>query len=70
LDLGAAAAVPAGDKVVVWIEDCAADTRKAAARTLAEKLHLHVSGFDVRDIDALPLLPSGKIDYRSLEGRA
>jgi acyl-CoA synthetase (AMP-forming)/AMP-acid ligase II len=70
LDLGAAAAVPAGDKVVVWIEDCAADTRKAAARTLAEKLHLHVSGFDVRDIDALPLLPSGKVDYRSLEGRA
>lgn len=70
LDLGAAAAVPAGDKVIVWVEDCAADTRKAAARTLAEKLHLHVSGFDVRDIDALPLLPSGKIDYRSLEGRA
>jgi len=70
LDLGAAAAVPAGDKVVVWVEDCAADTRKAAARVLAEKLHLHVSGFDVRDVDALPLLPSGKIDYRSLEGRA
>ena len=70
LDLGAAAAVPAGDKVVVWVEDSAADTRKAAARTLAEKLHLHVSGFDVREIDALPLLPSGKIDYRSLEGRA
>jgi acyl-CoA synthetase (AMP-forming)/AMP-acid ligase II len=70
LDLGAAAAVPAGDKVVVWVEDCAADTRKAAARTLAEKLHLHVSGFDVRDIDALPLLASGKVDYRSLEGRA
>ncbi|GLY48080.1 AMP-binding protein [Lentzea sp. NBRC 102530] len=70
LDIGAAAAVPAGDKVVVWAENCAADTRKAAAKALSEKLHMHVSGFDVRDIDALPLLPSGKIDYRSLEGRA
>jgi acyl-CoA synthetase (AMP-forming)/AMP-acid ligase II len=70
LDIGAAAAVPAGDKVVVWAENCAADTRKAAAKALSEKLHMHVSGFDVRDIDALPLLASGKIDYRSLEGRA
>ncbi|MGW6930294.1 AMP-binding protein [Lentzea sp. NPDC054927] len=70
LDIGAAAAMPAGDKVVIWLENCAADTRKAAAKALAEKLHLHVTGFDVRDIDALPLLPSGKIDYRSLEGRA
>lgn len=70
LDIGAAAAVPAGDKVVVWAENCAADTRRAAAKALSEKLHMHVSGFDVRDIDALPLLPSGKIDYRSLEGRA
>lgn len=70
LDIGAVAAMPAGDKVVIWLENCAADTRKAAAKALAEKLHLHVTGFDVRDIDALPLLPSGKIDYRSLEGRA
>lgn len=70
LDIGAAAAMPAGDKVVIWLENCAADTRKAAAKALAEKLHLHVTGFDVRDIDALPLLPSGKIDYRSLEERA
>ncbi|WP_394614602.1 AMP-binding protein [Lentzea sp. JNUCC 0626] len=70
LDIGAAAAVPAGDKVVIWAENCAADTRKAAAKALSEKLHMHVSGFDVRDIDALPLLASGKIDYRSLEGRA
>ena len=62
--------IAAGDKVVVWVENCAADTRKAAAKALSEKLHMHVSGFDVRDIDALPLLASGKIDYRSLEGRA
>ncbi len=70
LDVGAAAAVPAGDKVVLWLEDAAADLRKAVAKALSEKLHLHVTGFDVRDIDALPLLPSGKVDYRALEGRA
>ncbi|MEU5690959.1 AMP-binding protein [Actinosynnema sp. NPDC020468] len=70
LDLGAAAAVPAGDKVVVWVENSSTETRKAAAKALGERLHLHVSGFDVREIDALPLLPSGKVDYRSLEGRA
>jgi acyl-CoA synthetase (AMP-forming)/AMP-acid ligase II len=62
--------VPSGDKVVVWLENRGADTRKAVARELAERLHMHVSGFDVREIDALPLLASGKVDYRSLEGRA
>jgi acyl-CoA synthetase (AMP-forming)/AMP-acid ligase II len=68
---GAVAAVPAGDKVVLWLEQGeAADVRKAVAKALAEKLRLHVSGFDVRAIDSLPLLASGKVDYRSLEGRA
>ncbi|CRK60887.1 Long-chain-fatty-acid--CoA ligase [Alloactinosynnema sp. L-07] len=64
---GTVAAVAAGDKVVVFIEGADRDTAKAAAKTLAERLHLHVTGFDVRSVDALPLLPSGKIDYRSLE---
>lgn len=64
---GSVAAVPAGDKVVVFLEGADRDTAKAAARTLSERLHLHVTGFDVRSVEALPLLPSGKIDYRSLE---
>jgi len=34
---------------------------------LAERLRLHPTGFDVRPVERLPLLPSGKIDYRSLE---
>ncbi|WP_436493138.1 AMP-binding protein [Actinokineospora sp. HUAS TT18] len=63
---GAVAAVAAGDKVVVFLEGHDRD-RRAAAKALAERLHLHVTGFDVRSVDALPLLPSGKIDYRSLE---
>nr|WP_157527854.1 AMP-binding protein [Kibdelosporangium sp. MJ126-NF4] len=66
---GPAAAVPAGDKVVVWLQDADAEACKAAAKTLAERLHLHVTGFDVRQTDDFPLLPSGKIDYRSLEAR-
>jgi acyl-CoA synthetase (AMP-forming)/AMP-acid ligase II len=67
---GAAAAVAAGDKVAIWIEGAPADACKAAAKALSERLHLHVTGFDVRGIDSFPLLPSGKIDYRSLEARA
>ncbi|SDK64940.1 Acyl-CoA synthetase (AMP-forming)/AMP-acid ligase II [Lentzea albidocapillata subsp. violacea] len=67
---GAAAAVPAGDKVVIWLDGADKDTCKAAAKLLAETLHLHVTGFDVRGSDGFPLLPSGKIDYRSLEARA
>ncbi|CAM3682575.1 AMP-binding protein [Kibdelosporangium persicum] len=66
---GPAAAVPAGDKVVVWLQDADAEACKAAARTLSERLHLHVTGFDVRQAGDFPLLPSGKIDYRSLEAR-
>jgi acyl-CoA synthetase (AMP-forming)/AMP-acid ligase II len=64
-----AAAVPAGDKVVLFAEGADKDICKDASRALAERLHLHASGFDVRPIDTVPLLASGKIDYRSLEGR-
>ncbi|MBB5958853.1 acyl-CoA synthetase (AMP-forming)/AMP-acid ligase II [Saccharothrix tamanrassetensis] len=67
--LGAAAAVPAGDKVVVWLDQASRDGCRAAAKVLAEALHLHVTGFDVRPVDGFPLLPSGKIDYRSLEAQ-
>jgi acyl-CoA synthetase (AMP-forming)/AMP-acid ligase II len=66
-DFGPAAVVPAGDKVVVWLEGADSDACRAAARTLAERLHLNATGFAVRPIGTLPLLPSGKIDYRSLE---
>ncbi|MEV7093159.1 AMP-binding protein [Amycolatopsis sp. NPDC051045] len=63
------AAVAAGDKVVLFAEGADKDICKDASRALAERLHLHASGFDVRPIDTVPLLASGKIDYRSLEGR-
>ncbi|MFF0144679.1 acyl-CoA synthetase (AMP-forming)/AMP-acid ligase II [Amycolatopsis sulphurea] len=67
------AAVSAGDKVVLFAELPEGAGAKAickdAARALSERLHLHTSGFDVRPLDTVPLLASGKIDYRSLEGR-
>ncbi|QWF80216.1 AMP-binding protein [Amycolatopsis sp. CA-230715] len=63
------AAVPGGDKVVLFAEGVEKDVCKAASRALSERLHLHTSGFDVRPIDTVPLLASGKIDYRTLEGR-
>jgi len=61
------AAVPAGDKVVLFAEGADSLICKDAARALSERLHLHTSGFDVRPIDTVPLLGSGKIDYRRLE---
>jgi len=63
------AAVAAGDKVVLFAEQVGKDVCKAASRALSERLHLHTSGFDVRPIDTVPLLASGKIDYRTLEGQ-
>lgn len=67
--LGAAAAVAAGDKVVVWLDGADKDTCKQAAKLLSETLHMHVTGFDVRPADGFPQLASGKIDYRSLEAQ-
>jgi acyl-coenzyme A synthetase/AMP-(fatty) acid ligase len=61
------AAVAADDRVAVYVEGADAATRAAAARTLAERLRVHVSGFEVHGIDSLPLLASGKVDYRALE---
>ena len=65
---GPVAAVPAGDKVVLW---CAGDPdaphRAELAKMLAERLKLHRSGFDVRALPRLPLLSNGKVDYPGLE---
>jgi acyl-CoA synthetase (AMP-forming)/AMP-acid ligase II len=62
------AAIAAGDKVVLFAEGVDQEICKAASRALSERLHLHTSGFDVRPIDTVPLLASGKVDYRSLQG--
>jgi acyl-CoA synthetase (AMP-forming)/AMP-acid ligase II len=67
---GALAAVSGGDRVVVFAERADEESRQKIASELAHRLNLHRSGFDVRSIDALPLLGNGKVDYRSLEGSA
>jgi acyl-CoA synthetase (AMP-forming)/AMP-acid ligase II len=69
LGIDIVAAVPADDKVVLFVEGIAKDVCKDASRALSERLHLHSSGFDVRPIDAVPLLASGKIDYQALAER-
>ncbi|MTD56334.1 AMP-binding protein [Amycolatopsis pithecellobii] len=66
LGIDIVAAIPAGDKVVLFAEGIAKDVSKQASRALGELLHLHASGFDVRPIDVVPLLASGKIDYQAL----
>jgi acyl-CoA synthetase (AMP-forming)/AMP-acid ligase II len=63
----AVAAVSGEDKVVVFCEGASAEQQRELAVLLADRLKLHSTGFDVRGIDVLPLLGSGKIDYRSLE---
>ncbi len=64
---GPVAAVSGEDKIVVWAEGVDEPARRGIATELAERLNLHWSGFDVRSIDSLPLLASGKVDYRALE---
>jgi hypothetical protein len=64
---GPVAAISGDEKVIVWLENIDETDRALRAAELAERLKLHYSGFDVRSIDALPLLPNGKVDYKTLE---
>ncbi|GAB3575767.1 AMP-binding protein [Amycolatopsis endophytica] len=66
LGIDIVAAVAGDDKVVLFAEGVPAETCRAASRALSDRLHLHASGFDVRSIDTIPLLASGKIDYQAL----
>lgn len=69
LGIDIVAAVAGDDKVVLFAEGIGKDVCKEASRALADRLHLHASGFDVRPIDVVPLLASGKIDYQALAER-
>ncbi len=64
---GPVAAVSGDEKIIVWMERADPDSLGKRAAELAERLKLHYSGFDVRSIEALPLLPTGKVDYQALE---
>ncbi|MEV4277261.1 AMP-binding protein [Actinoplanes xinjiangensis] len=58
------AAVAGDDRLHVFTED--GDVRALRSK-IAEWLGTHFTGVDVRMIEALPLLPNGKTDYRALE---
>jgi acyl-CoA synthetase (AMP-forming)/AMP-acid ligase II len=58
------AAVAGDDRLHVFTED--GDVRALRSK-IAEWLGTHFTGVDVRTISSLPLLPTGKIDYRALE---
>ncbi|AGZ38830.1 AMP-binding protein [Actinoplanes friuliensis] len=64
---GAVAAVAGDDKLHVFVEGADSEAARSVRGELAGFLDTHFSGLDVRGIEALPLLPTGKIDYRSLE---
>ncbi|MFI0417763.1 AMP-binding protein [Spongiactinospora sp. 9N601] len=64
---GPVAAVAGDDRVVVFAEAATAAGGRELALTLAGRTGVHWSGFDVRGVPRLPLLASGKIDYRALE---
>ncbi|MFG1964008.1 AMP-binding protein [Nonomuraea sp. NPDC049028] len=68
-DRGPVAATSGDDRVTVWAEGLDADGCTTLARRLGSELRLHWSGFDVRGVDRLPLLGTGKIDYPALEAR-
>ncbi|MBF8187624.1 AMP-binding protein [Nonomuraea sp. K274] len=66
---GPVAATSGDDRVTVWAEGLDAAGCVGLARRLGAELRVHWSGFDVRGIERLPLLATGKIDYRALESR-
>ncbi|WP_229076181.1 AMP-binding protein [Actinoplanes sp. DH11] len=61
------AAVAGDDRLHVFAEGITADDARALRTKVAEWLGTHFTGVDVRPIEALPLLPNGKTDYRALE---
>lgn len=69
-DCGPVAATGGDDRITVWAERLTDADRATLARRLGAQLRLHWSGFDVRAVDRLPLLATGKVDYRELEARA
>ncbi|GIF19734.1 acyl-CoA synthetase (AMP-forming)/AMP-acid ligase II [Actinoplanes tereljensis] len=60
-------AVAGDDKLTVFALDATDDEARELRTKIAEWLGTHFSGVVVRSIEALPLLPNGKVDYRALE---
>jgi acyl-CoA synthetase (AMP-forming)/AMP-acid ligase II len=59
------AAVSEQDRLVIYAEQPGAGFADAVNR-LAGRLNLHPSGFEIREIESIPRLANGKVDYRTL----
>ncbi|RKF27014.1 AMP-binding protein [Micromonospora globbae] len=64
---GPVAAVAGADRLVVVVEGADPDRLAGIRAEVAAALGTHSSGVQVRGVDALPLTPTGKPDYRVLE---
>lgn len=63
---GLTGAAVSGDDVVAIAVEGELDPA-SVSKEIAERLRVHRSGVRVHRVDRLPLLPNGKIDYRTLE---
>jgi acyl-CoA synthetase (AMP-forming)/AMP-acid ligase II len=61
------AAVAGDDKLIVFTEASSDEGVRSLRSKIAEWLGTHHTGVVVHRIEALPLLPTGKTDYRALE---
>jgi acyl-CoA synthetase (AMP-forming)/AMP-acid ligase II len=60
-------AVAGDDKLHVFALGVSDEEARVLRTKIAEWLGTHFSGVNVRTVEALPLLPTGKVDYRALE---
>jgi acyl-CoA synthetase (AMP-forming)/AMP-acid ligase II len=61
------AAVAGDDRLIVFAADLTDEDARALRTKIADWLGTHHTGVVVHRIEALPLLPNGKTDYRALE---
>ncbi|MEB3196603.1 MAG: AMP-binding protein [Candidatus Sericytochromatia bacterium] len=64
--LGPAAAVEQKERLVLYCEFGDGDSLRTLTRELAGRLKLHHTALQLRRVEALPLLASGKVDYQRL----
>jgi acyl-CoA synthetase (AMP-forming)/AMP-acid ligase II len=63
---GPAAVTDGGDRLLLFCAFGDAEALAALQRELAARLRVHRSGLELRRIEELPLLASGKVDYQRL----
>ncbi len=64
---GPTAVVSGGDRLLIYCEHGDEAAYQRYAQELAQRLNVAFRAFHFRRIDALPVGPNGKIDYRALE---